>query len=85
MLPAVAPSAGTGTVDVTVTTAARTSPADTAKESFAYGTNLALLPTASRKQHVSEPCRIGRRRRPLRGTSRPAEPPTPASQVQHWI
>ena len=34
MLTAVAPSAGTGTVDVTLTTAAGTSPVDTAKDSF---------------------------------------------------
>jgi hypothetical protein len=47
VLTAVAPSAGTGTVDVTVTTAAGTSPVDTAKDSFTYGTNLALLATAS--------------------------------------
>jgi len=47
VLTAVAPSAGTRTVDVTVTTAAGTSPADTAKDSFTYGTNLALLATAS--------------------------------------
>jgi hypothetical protein len=44
---AVAPSAGTGTVDVTVTAAAGTSPVDTTKDSFTYGTNLALLATAS--------------------------------------
>ena len=44
MLTAVAPSAGTGTVDVTVTTAAGTGPVDTAKDSFTY---LALLATAS--------------------------------------
>jgi hypothetical protein len=41
------PRAGTGTVDVTVTTAAGTSPVDTAKDSFTYRTNLALLATAS--------------------------------------
>jgi hypothetical protein len=41
VLTAVASSAGTGTVDVTVTTAAGTSPVDTAKDSFTYGTNLA--------------------------------------------
>jgi hypothetical protein len=34
VLSAVAPSARTGTVDVTVTTAAGTSPVDTAKDSF---------------------------------------------------
>ena len=34
LLTAVTPSAGTGTVDVTVTTAVGTSPVDTAKDSF---------------------------------------------------
>jgi hypothetical protein len=47
LLTAVAPSAGTGTVDVTVTTAVGTSPVDTGKDPFTYGTNLSLLATAS--------------------------------------
>ena len=54
MLTAVAPSAGTGTVDVTVTTAAGTSPVDAAKDAFTYGTNLALLATASASQPVAD-------------------------------
>ncbi|MFJ2198718.1 hypothetical protein [Streptomyces violaceusniger] len=41
------PSAGTGTVGVTTTTAAGTSPVDTGKDSFTYGTNFALPATAS--------------------------------------
>ncbi|MFD8000691.1 hypothetical protein [Streptomyces mirabilis] len=47
MLTAVAPSAGTGTVDVTMTTAVGTSSVDTTKDSFTYGANLALPATAS--------------------------------------
>jgi hypothetical protein len=46
-LTAVGPSAGTGTVDVTVTTSVGTSPVDTARDSFTFGTGLALLATAS--------------------------------------
>jgi hypothetical protein len=49
-------TAGTGTVDMTVTTAAGTSPVDTAKDSFTCDSNLVLLAgDRVRKQHLPQP------------------------------
>jgi hypothetical protein len=47
LLTAVAPADGTGTVDVTVTTAAGTSAVDTNRDPYTYGSNLSLLANAT--------------------------------------